>query len=162
MNQTAYIRKSCCFEILSDSRSGRMAVWDCEIYPSEHFPAQLSRFPGDIVLSVKHGQGLIEIQDAGTYALNPGSVIQIRANERFWIRNALRQPFKFLAVLEGQTGAEAFFNVLTVTNDETEWVKQAEALGLELYLPEEAPEKCEAIKAAEFKIAWPLGAGFGI
>lgn len=161
-NGELWLRKSCRFELLLDSSNGSGAAWKCEVSASEYPPAQIVTFPADRIIYGLTGRGELLADDGAKCILGPGAIVRIRGGSKCTMRNELRDVWRFLVILDGTTGAEAFIDALAFTADETELKAQAAAVGCELYLPEPEPEIPKVIRRAENRIAVPLGCGFNL
>ncbi len=150
------------FELLLDSTNGSGAAWKCEVSPSQNFPAQIVKFPADLILWGLTGRGIIEAETGEVCTLGAAVCVRIKANQRIKIRNELRDSWRFLAILQGDSGAEYFLDSLAFTTDETELEAQAESVGCELYFPAPEPPLPAAILALENRISYPTATYFSL
>lgn len=162
LNNELWLRRSMRFDVLLDSENGSGAAWRCEVSPSEKPPAQVVKWPADLMLYGLSGRGILEAETGERMSLGPAACVRIRKNQRVFLRNELRDIWRFLAILQGDTGAESFIDALAFTTDESELAAQAAAVGCELYLPEREPELPPAIVALENRIAYPMHLNFSL
>ncbi len=157
-----WLRRSIKYDILLDSSNGDGAVIRCEVSPSEHWPAQVEIWPDDIVIWGLTGRGTFEADTGEKVVIGPAAVLRIKGGERVKLRNELRETWRFLLIIQGNSGAENFLECLAETTDETELTAQALSYGCSLYLPAKEAEKPAPIVALENRISYPQGLGFSL
>ncbi len=161
-NSELWLRRSCSYQILLDSSNGDGAVIRCEVSPSQFWPAQVEIWPDDVVIWGLSGRGVFETDTREKAVIGPAVVLRIKGGERVRLRNELREVWRFLLIIQGNSGAESFLEYLAETVDENELTEQAAAHGISLYLPEKEAPIPEPIKALENRVHYPQGASFSL
>ena len=160
-NNEIWLRKSCRFEILERSTEREGAAWICEMNPSQMPPAQICKFSHDLIVFCLSGRGIVA-SEGRIAVLGAMNHRRIRANEVFICRNELRNVFRCLFVLTGNSGCESLIDVFSVSDSEDEWQRQAAEMGCELYLPDPEAEPSHMIQAADHRILVPRCSSFAL
>lgn len=66
------------FSVFFDTANGDGALFKAEIAPSQHVPAMINRFPGDLIIWGLRGRGIVETEDAQKPQLEPLQAFEYR------------------------------------------------------------------------------------
>jgi hypothetical protein len=149
------------FDVFFDAANGDGALFKAEIAPSQFAPAQVTKWPSDLLLWGLRGRGLIETEDGASCVLGPTASVRIPKNAGFSWLNELREVWSILCFLPNG-GAAGFLDSLPMCEDDVSLIEEAAAYSLSLHLPPLEPALPEPIRALENRIFWPQAAGFAL